>query len=156
MPPCPFDGFLAEYWEQRPLFVSRKRPGYFEEVFSLDAFDGLLARGDIWHPNVRVFLAGEQLEPNRFALRWPYGHEVHDRIVDRNELIELFRQGATINLLGIERTYAPVMTLSKRLELEAGFPVHTTAFVSPPDAANIPAPLPSPALTGSGWRCRTA
>jgi hypothetical protein len=136
--PVSFDEFLAEYWERRPLCLSRKRHDYFDDLFSLDAFDELLARGDVWHPNVRVFLAGEQLPPGRFGLRWPYGHEVHDRLVDRNELLRLFRQGATINLLGIERTSATVMTLSKRLELEAGFPVHTTAFVSPPEAANIP------------------
>ena len=136
--PVSFDEFLAEYWERRPLFLNRESKDYFDDVFSLDAFDALLARGDVWHPNVRVFLAGEQLPPSRFALRWPYGHEVHDRVVDRDELLQLFRQGATINLLGIERTSAPVMTLSKRLELEAGFPVHTTAFVSPPEAANIP------------------
>ncbi len=130
--------FIDDYWEKRPLFLTRDQPEYFDGVFSFDALDELLARGDLWHPNVRVFLNGEQLEPSRFTHRWPYGREVHDRVVDRDQILRLFRAGATLNVLGLERTYAPVMEVSKLLEVEAGFPVHTTAFLAPPDAANIP------------------
>lgn len=132
------DEFIEHYWERRPLFANRERPNYFDGVFSFDALDELLARGDIWHPNIRVFLNGEQLQPSRFTLRWPYGREIHDRVVDREAILRLFRAGATVNVLGLERTLAPVMTLSKRLEVEAGFPVHTTAFLAPSEATNIP------------------
>jgi ribosomal protein L16 Arg81 hydroxylase len=130
--------FLDDYWEARPLFVARGDHNYFASLFSLDAFDALLARGDLWHPNVRVFLAGEQLDHSRYAKRWAYGRERHDRLIDVEKLLELFRRGATLNVLGLERTNLEVMNLSKELEVEAGFPVHTTAFMSPPSAVNVP------------------
>jgi ribosomal protein L16 Arg81 hydroxylase len=130
--------FLREYWETQPLFIARDDKSYFKALFSLDAFDDLMARADLWHPNVRVFLAGEQLPHDRYSRRWAYGREVHDRLIDVDKLAELFRRGATINVLGLERTDSAVMEWSKELEVQAGFPVHTTAFLSPPSAVNVP------------------
>jgi hypothetical protein len=119
--------------------VSRTDPKHFADLFSLDALDRLLAQGDVWHPNVRVFLAGEQLAYETYAARpWAYGRDVHRRVIDVAKLADYFRRGATINLLGLERTSPEVMNLSKDLEIEAGFPVHTTAFLSPPNAVNVP------------------
>lgn len=136
--PVSRDEFLADYWEQRPLLVSRGDSRHFDGLFSLDGFDALLARGDLWHPNLRVFLAGEQLPPGQFCTTWRYGREAHDRLVDRGKLLDLLRQGATLNLLGVERTSSRVSLLSRQLEQESGFPVHTTAFFTPPNAVNIP------------------
>jgi len=85
--------FLEQYWERRPLFVARADSSYFRDLFSLDIFDELLARGDLWHPNVRVFLAGEQLAHERYATRWSYGREVYRRLIDVHKLVELFRRG---------------------------------------------------------------
>jgi ribosomal protein L16 Arg81 hydroxylase len=136
--PVSRDDFLTGYWEKQPLFVSRGNSRYFDGLFSLDEFDALLARGDLWHPNLRVFLAGEQLPPGQFCTTWRYGREAHDRLVDRGKLLDLLRQGATLNLLGVERTCSHVSLLSRRLEQESGFPVHTTAFFTPPNAVNIP------------------
>jgi lysine-specific demethylase/histidyl-hydroxylase NO66 len=136
--PVSREEFLHDYWERRPLFVARGQPDHFADLFTFDALDALFARGDMWHPNVRVFLAGRQIQQNEFATRWAYGREVHDRIVDRGKLLALYEAGATINLLGVERTWPAVTSCSKQLEIDAGFPVHTTAFLSPPNAVNIP------------------
>ncbi|MFJ8444050.1 JmjC domain-containing protein [Kitasatospora griseola] len=136
--PIPRGDFLHDHWERHPLFVERDQPDYFADLFTFDSLDALLARGDLWHPNVRVFLAGRQIPQEEFASRWAYGREVHERIVDRGRLLELYEAGATINVLGVERTWPTVTDRSKQLEIDAGFPVHTTAFLSPPNAVNIP------------------
>ena len=136
--PVPREDFLSLYWERQPLFVSRESPGYFDDLFSLDDFDALIARSDLWHPNVRVFLAGRQLSSGEFSTTWRYGREIHNRLIDRSKLLDLIRQGATVNLLGVERTCSEISLLSRRLEQETGFPVHTTAFFTPPHAVNIP------------------
>lgn len=130
--------FLDEHWERAPLHFERQDADYFRDLFSLDAFDALMARGDVWYPNVRVFLAGEQLPGERFTATWSYGRETYRRIVDVPKLLDLLGRGATINVLGLERSSAEVMSLSRALEIEAGFPVHTTAFLSPPSAVNVP------------------
>jgi bifunctional lysine-specific demethylase and histidyl-hydroxylase NO66 len=130
--------FVDEYWERMPLHVDRQDAAYFSDLFSLDAFDALMARGDVWYPNIRVFMTGEQLAAGRFTTTWSYGRETHRRIVDVNKLIDLLSRGATINVLGLERSVPAVMTMSKALEIEAGFPVHTTAFLTPPSAVNVP------------------
>jgi ribosomal protein L16 Arg81 hydroxylase len=136
--PVGTEAFVDEYWERQPFFADRDDGDYFRSVFSLDALDELLARGDIWHPNVRVFLEGEQLSLSRFGKRWAYGHELHERVIDRGEVLRLLERGATINILGLERSWLSVMDISRRLEVQSGFPVHTTAFLTPSNAANIP------------------
>jgi ribosomal protein L16 Arg81 hydroxylase len=130
--------FVGEYWQSKPLHIPRNNPHYFAKVFTLDALDALLARGDLWHPNIRIFHGDRQVPFGEFSERWAYRDEVHDRIIDRDKLLKQYEAGATINLLGLERTYATVMELSKLLEVEAGFPVRTDAFLSPPNSANIP------------------
>jgi ribosomal protein L16 Arg81 hydroxylase len=37
--------FFREYWEKRPLHISRGKPGYYSELFSVNDIDTLLQFG---------------------------------------------------------------------------------------------------------------
>lgn len=132
------DAFFTDYWEQGPLLVSRSDPSYFEGLFSLDALDQILARADLWYPSIRVFLNGRQVPPREFTGKWSYGFHNFDQIIDVNKIYDFYRAGATLNIQALERCWAPLMMLNKGLEQQTGFPVHTTAFLTPRSAENIP------------------
>ena len=130
--------FFSEYWEKSPLMVSRGSPSYFAELFSMHALDQILARADLWYPSIRIFLDGRQVPSQEFTGKWFYGFHHFDQILDTNKVYEFYRNGATLNIQALERCWAPLMMLNKGLELQTGYPVHTTAFLTPRSAENIP------------------
>ena len=129
---------FSEYWEKSPLMVSRGSPSYFAELFSMHALDQILARADLWYPSIRIFLDGRQVPSQEFTGKWFYGFHHFDQILDTNKVYEFYRNGATLNIQALERCWAPLMMLNKGLELQTGYPVHTTAFLTPRSAENIP------------------
>jgi hypothetical protein len=131
--------FIERDWERHPVCVRRGEPSYFDELFSMDAADELLARSDIWWPGIRIFHQGQQIEGADYTEHWLYGRERFDRIIDRARVLDWLSKGATINLLGLERAWPPIMRVNRSLEEETGYPVHTTAFLTPRLADNIPA-----------------
>jgi hypothetical protein len=136
--PVPVDRFDAEFWERAHLHVRRGDPGYFEPLFTLDELDAILARDDLRYPAIQVFLNGEQLEATAFIRTWHYGRQSYRDMIDMDRIYALFDRGATLNILGLERLSPGVGAMNRGLEADSGFPVHTTAFLTPSGAANIP------------------
>jgi lysine-specific demethylase/histidyl-hydroxylase NO66 len=130
--------FLRQAWERSPLFVTERTPAYFDGLMSLEDLVDVLSRETLFYPAVQVFQAGRQLAASDYTTWWHYGRESH-RLIDGDRLLDLFDRGATLNILGLERMNAQVQHLNAALERETGFPVHTTGFLTPARAANIPA-----------------
>lgn len=136
--PVPVDRFHADTWERAHLHVQRGDPSYFERLFTLDELDAILARDDLRYPAIQVFLNGVQLESSAFTRTWNYGRQSYRDMIDMDRIYALFDRGATLNILGLERLSPGVSAMNRGLEADSGFPVHTTAFLTPSGAVNIP------------------
>lgn len=136
--PMPVDRFIAEVWERNHLHVRRNDPGYFNALFTLDDLDAILARDNLCYPAIQVFLNGEQLPSAAFTRTWRYGRQSYRELIDVGRVYDLFDRGATLNILSLERLSANIGAINRGLEVDTGFPVHTTAFLTPCNSSNIP------------------
>ena len=132
------DEFVQQVWESSTVFVTGRPSTYFDRLMPIDDLFDILSRETLFFPAVQVFHSGRQLLAAEYTTLWPYGRESH-RVIDCDRLLQLFDQGATLNVVGLERLHPGVQRLNMALERESGFPVHTTGFLTPGHSANIPA-----------------
>src|SRR5690606_10939392 len=56
--PLDADTFFSEYWEKKPLIISRTQPDYFSDLLSLDAVDKILTSTNLRVPGFRLVRQG--------------------------------------------------------------------------------------------------
>lgn len=137
--PHPIARFVAETWERDYLHVGRNDRDYFDWLFSLRNLDALLCRDNLRYPAVRLFLNGQQVQPQQFVRTWVYEGVSYPDFVDLERMYALLDQGCTINILDLERLWASVLAMNQGLEFETGASISSTAFLTPRTADNIPA-----------------
>ncbi len=137
--PHPATRFIAEIWERGHLHVARNDRSYFDWLFSPPDLDALFCRDNLRYPAVRLFLNGEQLEPQHFTRTWEYGDASYADFIDIDRMYALLDRGATINILDLEGLSASVAAMNRGLESDIGTSVNSTAFLTPLTADNIPA-----------------
>jgi ribosomal protein L16 Arg81 hydroxylase len=124
--PVGTDVFFRNYWEQRPLVVTRNQPAYFSPLFSLSEVDRVLTTLDRRYPDVTLKNASRQVEPGEYTLA--------DDVLDVAKIYQLFEEGSTITLAYLD-TVVPALTLFCRsLEKEFSFPFQTNIYLTPPGA----------------------
>lgn len=129
--PMSKEDFFNNYWEKKPLLISREDEDYFSDLFSIKTIDKLFSRKDLFYPEVRVFQEGAELPADKFTCDWVYGSDEYKGIIDIEKILDLYSQGATFDFRLIERFHKPMMLLCKKLEQQIGFAVDASAFLTP-------------------------
>ncbi|MGN6751524.1 MAG: cupin domain-containing protein [Intrasporangium sp.] len=127
----PLDEFAQRYWSRQPL-VSRAEELAGDPAGLLDAaaVDELVSSRALRVPFVRVAKEGRTLGDAEFTQGGGVGAEIADQVSD-DKLLRLFRDGATIVLQGLHRSWQPVLTFSQALSEQLRHPVQVNAYVTP-------------------------
>ena len=123
--------FADEYWGRKPLLSRTAELGEnFDDLFSLDAVDELVADRAIRTPFVRMANEGSVLPPARYTSASGFGAEVSDQL-DPDKVLAEFAGGATLVLQGLHRTWEPLREFTRRLIEEIGHPAQVNAYITP-------------------------
>ena len=123
--------FADEYWGRKPLLSRAAELGEnFDDLFSLDAVDELVADRAIRTPFVRMANEGSVLPPARYTSASGFGAEVSDQL-DPDKVLAEFAGGATLVLQGLHRTWEPLREFTRRLIEEIGHPAQVNAYITP-------------------------
>src|SRR5580700_121580 len=87
--PISTETFFAEYWEQKPLFVSRGNPGYYAPLLKADQIDPLLTA--LAPQDITLVNADAPLEVEEMARK-----NTGTAPLEVVRACQLFLQGATI------------------------------------------------------------
>ncbi|MET0673732.1 MAG: cupin domain-containing protein [Microbacterium pygmaeum] len=120
--------FADHYWGERPL-LARSVDG-FDDLFSTDAVDELVADRGLRTPFVRMASEGSVLSPASFTGSGGFGAEVGDQL-DSAKVLEQFAGGATLVLQGLHRTWEPISGFTRQLIAEVGHPAQVNAYITP-------------------------
>jgi ribosomal protein L16 Arg81 hydroxylase len=131
--PLDLGTFYSDYWEKKPLFLSRARPDYFSDLLSLEAVDRILTSTNLRVPGFRLVRQGSQI-PTR-----EYTTKVFDGLIDVDRVYALYREGATIVLQALERSWRPLIEVCKALEADLGHPVQANMYLTPTNAQGFAA-----------------
>jgi ribosomal protein L16 Arg81 hydroxylase len=129
--------FFAEYWERKPLILSRKRPDYYAELLTLADVDHLLTATHLRRPAVGLVKDGLQVNSQKFANDLNWGREWVTGLADVDKLLDEYQAGATVMLQSLNRYWRPLALLCRNLERAFAFPVHANIYLTPKSAQGL-------------------
>jgi ribosomal protein L16 Arg81 hydroxylase len=120
--------FLKEYWEAKPLLIERKASCFYDGLFSAHDLDQLISYSEMSYPTIRAVQNGKPEQSLAFA-RAPLSS---DQLVNQiTAAYDLYADGYTIVLSGIQRGSRQVRHLCRFLEAELSHPVTVNAYATP-------------------------
>jgi ribosomal protein L16 Arg81 hydroxylase len=130
--------FFREYWEQRPLHISRSKPGYYSELFSAHDIDTLLQFGKPKYPRVKIgknHQRGYSLE----VLEKMETTSVHNYGVPNSyNLYNTYTQGDTLVIYRLEEYWKPLAELCRAFEQYFSCLANAALFFTPKQAQGFP------------------
>lgn len=121
--------FAAQVWGKKALLT--RGASDFSDLFSADAVDELISRRGLRSPFLRVAKDGATLPVASFTAGAGVGATITDQL-DDTALWRHFRDGATLVLQALQRTWEPLGAFSAALASELGSPVQANAYITPP------------------------
>ena len=116
--------FFSEYWETKPLRLTRNQPGYYESLITGRDLDYVLSVAcSLDRGGVELLGASEYREG---SARKPAG-----------DLIRSYRRGASIRVRGINRYWKPIWMLCLRIQELFGFPVGANLYCTPQNSHGL-------------------
>ncbi len=116
--------FLSEYWQQRPLIISREQTDYYRKLFSMHDFDSVIQFSEPKFPEIQLSNKGK-------STPWSY---IKDGRSGSHCIIQLYNEyynGNTIILRGLRDWWKPVSLLCRNLGYFFSHHVHANAYLTP-------------------------
>ena len=123
--------FFAEFWEKRPLVISRQSPDYYSDLCSLADVDRILSSTDLRYPAIRLVRHGPDLPTNAYTRDLRSRRFVFAGVGDTDRILLEYQRGATILLQRVERSWPPLTALCGNLEQVFYHPVDANAYLTP-------------------------
>lgn len=125
--------FREEIWASHP-YLHRTDPSGLTGLLSLDAVDDLLTSSAIRTPALRLVRDGTVLPASTYTRKATIAGEAVTGLADPRKVLDLFRDGTTVVLQGLHRSWPPLTRLVRSLELQLGHPCQANAYLTPPGA----------------------
>jgi ribosomal protein L16 Arg81 hydroxylase len=129
--PVPPDDFFRNHWERKPLHVSRGDAHYYDGVLTNDDLESIISTGDLRSPAIQLSRDGGYVAPEAYTKNIPHGRESFNGVPDVAKVQSEYRSGATIVLVALHRTWAPLRKLCEALEDDFTHPIHANAYLTP-------------------------
>jgi ribosomal protein L16 Arg81 hydroxylase len=121
--------FFSEYWEQRPLIVSRKAPNYYSDLFSIKALDSVLFFSRPKPPEIKVVANQQELLPDRYIKP--------DGSLNLNQLYKVYYEGHTLIVNGLQQFWKPLAIFCCNLQNFLNHAVVANTYLSPKDSKGL-------------------
>jgi ribosomal protein L16 Arg81 hydroxylase len=125
------DDFFRDYWERKPLHLSRGDAQFYDSVLSNDDLESIISNADLRYPAIQLARDGGYIPPEAYTKNIPQGRETFNGVPDVARIQSEYRSGSTIVLNGMHRTWAPLRELSESLENDLSYSIHANAYLTP-------------------------
>lgn len=121
--PLNSDEFFEQYWERKPLHISRNQESYFASLLSIKEVESILGSRLLREGDMRISKNGK-LED--FAnLRHKEG------FIDRNKVVQLYHSGSTLILEHLNRYHDALGEMIQNLQSETHLGLRTNVYLTP-------------------------
>jgi len=123
--------FVDKVWASH-ILVHHTDPAILSGLLSLDDVDHLLTSTALRAPALRIAKRGKVIAAKEFTRSAFLAGQPLTGLADARKVIDLFDDGATVVLQGLQRYWPPLTRLVRDLELALGHPCQANAYLTPP------------------------
>ncbi len=132
--PVGVESFFSNYWEKKHLCLQRSEPYYYQSLLTAQDLETLISHSDARYPAIRLAKGGGYFAPEVYTRNIKHGDESFDGVPDVQRITEEYRQGATVALPAIHRTWAPLGMLCDTLQAQLDHAAHANVYITPGNA----------------------
>jgi len=132
--PVGVEAFFSNYWEKKHLVVRRAAPDYYRSLLTADDLEALISHSDARYPAIRLAKGGGYFAPEVYTRNVKHGDESFEGVPDVQRISDEYRQGATVALPAIHRTWPPLALLCDALQAQLDHAVHANVYITPGNA----------------------
>ncbi|MBI3443391.1 hypothetical protein HY008_01845 [Candidatus Woesebacteria bacterium] len=129
--PVEVDTFFREYWEKKPLIISRNQSDYYAELLTLNDVDNIITSRQVRFPAIGLVKDGVRLPPSQFTSDIPWGNNAFTGVINVDKVLSEFQQGTTIILEALHQRWEPLKMFCHGLEKYLNHPVQTNIYLTP-------------------------
>ena len=129
--------FFAGYWEKRHLFLQHHDPRYFRQLLTQVDLETIISTSDMRYPAIRLAKGGGFFPPEAYTRNVKHGEESFQGVPDVQKISEQYRQGATVVLPAMHRTWEPLRLLCENLQAQLDHAAHANVYITPGNAAGF-------------------
>ncbi len=115
--------FEREYWEKRPLVITRDDPEYYEDMLTLDDLDQVLSLSPIGLDNLRVVVAGKETPVSELGT----AHGLNAL----EALYQHYRDGSTVVVNHLNDRWEPLRRMAAVLGAELSARLQMNIYLTP-------------------------
>ncbi|MEL6928502.1 MAG: cupin domain-containing protein [Cyanobacteria bacterium J06600_6] len=127
--PLDLDRFFQEYWEEKPLHLSRGIADYYQQLFSVDDVDRVLNYSQIDYPTIRVVANQQELLPAKYTQA--------DQRLNLNQLYKAYHEDHTIVINGLNKFWHPLAEFCSDLHHLLHHTAVANMYLSPPNSKGL-------------------
>jgi ribosomal protein L16 Arg81 hydroxylase len=121
--------FLSEYWEEKPLVLSRKSDEYYRNLFSIQDIDSVFLFSKPQPPDIRVVANQKECLPSSYLK--PNGE------LNLNQLYKAYHEGHTLIVNGLQRFWQPLAAFCNQLQNYLNHNVVANMYFSPQQSKGL-------------------
>ncbi|HSH23844.1 MAG TPA: cupin domain-containing protein [Acidimicrobiales bacterium] len=129
--------FVRCAWGRQPHQLPAADPQRFGDLLSLAAVDHILATTAPRTPSFRLVKDGTPLPPSSYTRSGTVGGVRYHGGADVARIYRAFSDGATIVLQSLHRSWAPLASFCRSLELFLSHPAQANAYLTPAGATAL-------------------
>ncbi|MEO0383640.1 MAG: cupin domain-containing protein [Pseudomonadota bacterium] len=128
--PITREAFFAESFEKKHIVVHRNDPDYYSQLVSVDDIDRVVTTMGLSSPEVNVVQANASITPEDFAYESGF--------IDAVRVNQLFADGATIILSGLQERLPTLARFCRALENVFSSRIQTNIYLTPAHSQGFP------------------
>jgi len=132
--PMAGDEFFATHWERKHLLLGGRDASYYDALITVADLERIISNSDVRYPAIQLAKEGGYLPPSMFTQAVKPGGESLAGLPDARKVMDEYRQGASIALSAIQKTWPPLGAFCARLETLLDHAVHANAYITPGNA----------------------
>jgi ribosomal protein L16 Arg81 hydroxylase len=129
--------FFSAYWEERPLHLQQRVSDYYQELLSAGALEQFINTADLRYPALQLAKAGHYYAAEAYTREIRHGSLRFAGVPDLARVAAEYRDGATLTLPALHRTWGPLQSLCARLEAQFDHAAHANAYLTPANASGF-------------------
>jgi ribosomal protein L16 Arg81 hydroxylase len=128
--PITSDLFFDEYWDRKPLFVSRSEQNYYSNLFSRENIADIIYFSKIKQSDIELHKNGQKISYN-FSTE-------NIQIDDMNEIYQQYYNGSTLILRELHRCWKPTLDLCRSIESILNHRAQVNMYLTPKNSQGFP------------------